>query len=185
MMYQINMLPWRGRRQRRRARLLAAMLAMELALAFGAIGLMATRWREEQLALGQQLAALANQEQRWQSRLQAQRRQFDQRERLLEVTRRRQQVKCDNQYYQRLVQQLAALLPPGLWLKSLRQREGRLQITGCGRDYQDIVEIDKRMSRPPFTLRPHWREIARLDNGVFFFRLQTPWPVRQEKDAPV
>jgi pilus assembly protein HofN len=184
MMYQVNLLPWRRRRWRRRAILLAAMLAVELLLALGAISRLASRCREEQLTLGQHLVNLAKEERLWQSRLQVQRRQLAQRDNMLRVKRRWLRIKADNQHYERLIQQLAALLPPGLWLNSLSQREGRLQIVGCSLNYQDIVEINKRLSHSPFKVKPTWRELARLGNGVFFFRLQMRWPIWQENDAP-
>lgn len=183
-MYQVNLLPWRRRRWRRRAILLAAMLAMELLLALGAISRLASRWREEQLTLGQHLANLEEEEQLWQSRRQVQRRQLAQRKNILKVRRRWLRIKSDNQHYGRLIQQLAAALPPGLWLNSLSQFEGCLQIAGCSLNYQDIIEINKRLSRSPFMAKPDWREITRLGNGVFFFRLQIRWPIWQENNAP-
>jgi len=182
-MYQVNLLPWRQRRRRRRARAVGAVLAAELLLALCSTGGLWLSWRDEQSALMGRLALLQQQQRLAQ-------RQWREHQECLELCGQRQnilnhyrRIRQGNQHYYRFFQRLPALLPPGLWLTSLRLREGRLLADGCSRDYAAIVETSSRLGRYPLLKPAHWREITRLENGLLRFQLQTPWPGEAVKNA--
>lgn len=183
-MYQVNLLPWRQRRWRRRAIRLAAVLAAELLLALGSASMLAWSWREERAALAAQSAALQRQELDVRRQVQQRRRCVERLASLEGVMRAYRQAEAGNRYPSLLINRLALSLPPGLWLTSVQWRDGRLAVDGCSRDYGAILETNRRLGRRLLPVSPHWREIIRLENGMLRFRLQADYPVKAQTDAP-
>jgi pilus assembly protein HofN len=183
-MYQVNLLPWRQQRRRRRAMAAGAVLAAELLLALCITGGLALRWREEQTVLSARQALLLRQQEQARRQRHELQQRMDQCARLQDTLDRCRRNRLVNQRYQRFFQHLPALLPPGLWLTSLRLREGRLLAEGCSRGYAAIAETDSRLRHHPPLETAHWREIARLENGLLRFQLQASWPGEAIKNAP-
>ncbi|WP_213993268.1 PilN domain-containing protein [Sodalis sp. dw_96] len=182
-MCQVNLLPWRQRRRRRRARAVIIVLAAELLLAFCSTGGSWLRWREEQSSLAARLALLQQQQRHALQQRSEHQQRVAQCARLQDTLKHYRRIRQANQQYYRFFQQLPALLPPGLWLTSLRLREGRLLAGGCSRSYAAIVETNSRLGRHPLLKPAHWHEITRLENGLLRFQLQTPWPGRAINNA--
>ncbi len=182
-MYQVNLLPWRQRRRRRRARVLAAVLAAELLLAFALSGWLWLCWREEQPALAARLVRLQQQERQVQQQWRERRQRVELCGRLQGTLNQYRRIRSGNEHYYRFFQQLPALLSPGLWLTSLRLREGELLAEGCSRSYAAIVETNGRLGRHLLLKPAQWGEITRLENGSLRFRLQASWPGEAVKHA--
>ncbi|NDL64476.1 PilN domain-containing protein [Acerihabitans arboris] len=182
-MCQVNLLPWRRQRRRRRARVLMLVLAAELLLASGLMGLQALRWRKEQPGLGVRLAQWQQRETRaHELRLRLTQR-IEWHQRLERTLRLQRQAKAHNQRYQRLFDELPGLLPPGLWLTALRQRDGRLSVSGCSERYDDIGTVNSQLSRHAWSAPGRWREISQREQGRFSFDWQTAWPGGVTDDA--
>ncbi|TKI05010.1 PilN domain-containing protein [Martelella alba] len=182
-MYQVNFLPWRQQRRRRRGIWLAAVLAAELSSSFGAAGLLVWRGRVERHALHRQTAALLQSQLQMQQRLLQRRHCLEQRRSLAGKLRRCQQARDDNHRLGMLFERLGERLPPDLWLTSVRVRAGKLAIGGCGRNYAAINETGRRLDGILSSVPWHWQELARQKNGAVHFRLQADWPARGARDA--
>ncbi|WP_413736731.1 PilN domain-containing protein [Sodalis sp. RH21] len=177
-MYQVNLLAWRRRRSHRRAAIFMLALALELLLAGGVAGLLTARWRNEQAALAARLAQRQRQEQQAaeEQRWFLQRR--EQHQRLARTLRAYRRAAADNRRYSHLLEQLPSLLPPGVWLTRLRQRDGQLLVSGCCERHGDIGSLSRRLSRHPLFTQMRWQEIGQGENGHFLFHFQAAWTPR-------
>ncbi|MEA9390898.1 PilN domain-containing protein [Acerihabitans sp. TG2] len=179
MMYQVNLLPWRQRRARRRSRLFSFTLALEMLLAGLVSGLLAFHWRSEQADLAERLGQWQRQAQWTFDQQQHVQRQIEQHRRMAHRLSFYRQSALNNQYFSRLLDQLPTLLPAGLWLTGLRQQEGTLVISGCCECYGDILSLRRRLGASELFSHVRWQGISRRNNGHFRFTFQTDWPQRR------
>ncbi len=177
-MYQVNLLPWRQRRNRRRAVLLILTLTLVMLLTGAAIGLLAFHWRGERADLTARLGQWQRQAQ-WEARQQLGiQRRTEQYRRLAHSLKIYRQTASDNRRFSRLLDQLPTLLPAGLWLTGLHQQDGNVVISGCCERYGDIVSLRRRLVDSALFTHLHWQEIGQRENGYFSFTFQAGWPRR-------
>lgn len=179
MIYQVNLLPWRQRRDRRRVRLFTFVLTLDMLLAGLAIGLLVYHWRSEQADLAARLGQWQRQA-RWEAdEQQRDQRQTEQHRQMAHSLRIYRQSALSNRCFSRLLDQLPALLPAGLWLTALRQQGGIVEISGCCEGYGDIVSLRTRLGEANLFSHLHWQEIGRRNNGHFSFTFRAEWPQRR------
>jgi len=170
-MYQVNLLPWRAWRQRRRylfwLRLTLAHLGILLLILLGwRVGLyqQQQQWQlawqqqtEQQLALEQQEQQL----QGLQTELAALQQQDQQR-------RRQQQW---NQFYLQLLRVLPELLPPPLWLTRLEANKQHLKLTGKSHESAAVLQLERRLAQQPKFIAVELQQLERGSDGLFYFTL--------------
>jgi pilus assembly protein HofN len=174
-MYQVNLLPWRHQRQRRRGQFWLRMLALQLialllamAAAFSLLHGREAQRQETLGALGAQLAGLT---QRYQQAQQ----QLAQLERHNARTERRERNLQHNRRYLQLLQQLANAAPPPLWLTALEGNlQQGLQLRGLSRHHAAIVQFEQRLAALPLLRQHRLAEVAQSKDGLFAFTL-TAW----------
>ncbi|TCV93660.1 PilN domain-containing protein [Biostraticola tofi] len=168
-MYMVNILPWRKRLKRRRRLLFWGMLAAQISLvaAFGAV--QAYGLRQERSALSRRLADV------------------DRRLHELAAAELRlpipgapadyRAIKDNNRHYLRIAAKLPQLLPPGLWLTGLSQRDGCLRLSGRGTAQDDFSLAHRRLAASPLFTALKWQEIIRQQDGSYLFKLDLYWPL--------
>jgi len=181
-MFQVNLLPWRQRRDRRRAARVILALALEMLLAGAAMGLLAAHWRSERTDLSARLEQWQRQAQ-WEANQQLGVQRCTQRlQRMAHRLGIYRQAALDNRRFSQLLDQLPALLPAGLWLTGLHQQAGAVVISGCGERYGDILSLRKRLVDASVFTDLRWQEIGQRENGYFSFTFSAGWPLRQREN---
>lgn len=172
-MYQVNLLPWRRQRQRRRGRFWLRMLGLQLVLLLLAMAtvfnLLNDREAQRQNALRTLSGQLAGVTQRYQ---QAQ-------QRLAQLERQNAQSALHtrnlqhNRRYLQLMQQLSNAVSPPLWLVALEGslQEG-LQLRGLSRHHAAIVQFEHRLATLPLWRQLRLAEVAQRKDGFFTFTLK-------------
>ncbi|CAI0967936.1 MULTISPECIES: PilN domain-containing protein [Serratia] len=174
-MYQVNLLPWRGQRQRRRGFFWLRMLALQLALVLLTVALVFSLLHGRQAQRQTRLEARADRLAALTQRYQQGQRQLAQLERQSARAEQRARNRQHNRRYLQLLQQLSAAVPPPLWLISLdgNLQEG-LQLRGLSRHHAAIAQFEQRLAALPLLRQHRLAEVAQRQDGLFTFTL-TAW----------
>ncbi len=174
-MYQVNLLPWRLRRQRQRYRfwlrcfyvqLLAALVT--LAFIYGMLSGRQAQQRQILQGLEQQQAELSGQ-------LQQRQQMMAELARLAAEDARRQQNHAHNQRYLALLQQLSRALPEALWLTELEEDAKGISLRGLGGHYAAIATFERRLTALPLLQGCRLAEVTQRQDGVLAFTLTARW----------
>ncbi|MFS7182988.1 fimbrial assembly protein [Serratia proteamaculans] len=139
-MYQVNLLPWRTRAQRRRAtfwlRLLVLQLALVLAVLTGVLGLFNRQQDQQHLALLTLVGQQTELTERFQQRQRAM-------ARLARLTAQAQQHGNNREHNRRYLQlsTLRLLLPAALWLIALETNAQSIPLRGLSRRYEAVTSV--------------------------------------------
>ncbi|EHD19838.1 MULTISPECIES: PilN domain-containing protein [Brenneria] len=185
-MVLVNLLPWRKRRLRRRARNWLMLLLLQLALIALTLGGCYRVWQQQRLMLQHQLSDMSAQ----QRQLTAQYRQTRQTwNRLRDYQAQRDADAAGtrhNQRYLKLLEQMASMMPRRLWLTDVVDRGERLVISGLSESYGDIVDLNRSLGRHPALGRVRVLQASRQqsERSLLRFSLQADWaPVDLWRDG--
>ncbi|BEM55280.1 pilus assembly protein PilN [Serratia marcescens] len=175
-MYQVNFLPWRQRRDRRRAYFWLGMLLLQVTALLLALFLAAGQLRHQQaqrqarlVMLGEELAALT---------LLAREQQQDRAQRELHSARAERQARNaqHNRRYLQLLQQLSSCMPPPLWLTALDSDAANgLRLRGLSRSPAAITQFERRLAGMPALPRLRLAEVVQREDGLYAFHLAAQW----------
>ncbi|TQI77714.1 pilus assembly protein HofN [Serratia fonticola] len=174
-MYQVNLLPWRIRRQRQRynfwlrcfgAQLLAALLI--LAFTYGFLSAQQTQQRRALQGLTQQYAVLNGQIQQRQKMVAELAHQ-------VAVETRRQQNRTHNLRYLALLQQLSLAIPEALWLTVFEENTKGISLRGFSGHYAAIAAFEQRLAALPLLQDSRLVDVTRRKDGVLAFTLTARW----------
>lgn len=175
-MYQVNFLPWRQRRERRRGYFWLGVLLLQLAALLLALFLVAGQLRHQQAqrqarlaTLGEELAALT-------LRVRQQQQEWAQRARQSALAERQARNAQHNRRYLLLLQQLSTAVPPPLWLTALESDAANgLRLRGLSRSPAAISQFERRLVAMPMLQQQRLSEVAQRDDGLFSFHLAAQW----------
>lgn len=174
-MYQVNLLPWRLRRQRQRCifwlRCFAAQLLLVLALLVATyFWLHYQQARQHSLLLGltQQHTELAE-------RIQQTQQIMTEVARLAAKDARYQHNRTQNLRYLSLLQQLSVTLPDTLWLTSFEENAKGISLRGQGGPYAEIVTFERRLAALPVLQGCRLVEVTQRKEGGLTFTLTARW----------
>lgn len=145
--FVVNLLPWRQRRLARRTRFWWLMLSLHavcLLLAIMAGKGAVTRQRMTQESV---LSWLQVEHQQHRSQWQAVQHAMTEVRRHERQQRANAAARAQNLRYVQLLEQLAALVPTGIWLTALTESERVVSISGVSHGYGDIVRLRARLER--------------------------------------
>ena len=173
-MYQVNFLPWRQRRERRRGYFWLGVLLLQVAALLLALFLIAGQLRHQQAQrqarlamLGEELAALTLLV-----------RQQERAQRALHSVRAERQASNaqHNRCYLQLLQQLSSSVPPPLWLTALDSDAANgLRLRGLSRSPAAITQFERRLAGMPALPRLRLAEVAQREDGLYSFHLAARW----------
>ncbi|WP_337048011.1 PilN domain-containing protein [Serratia liquefaciens] len=174
-MYQVNLLPWRTRAQRRRAtfwlRLLVLQLALAAAVLTGVLGLLNRQQDQQHLALLTLVGQQTELTERFQQRQRAM-------ARLASLTAQVEQQginRVHNRRYLQLLQQLSPLLPAALWLIALDTNAQNIRLRGLSRRYEAVTQFEQRLVALPLLQHGRLTEVVQRQDGLFSFTLTAQW----------
>ncbi|CAI1913488.1 PilN domain-containing protein [Serratia marcescens] len=175
-MYQVNFLPWRQRRDRRRAYFWLGVLLLQVMALLLALFLVAGQLRHQQAQrqarqamLGEELAALTSL---------ARQQQQERAQQAMHSARAERQANNaqHNRRYLQLLQQLSSSIPPPLWLTALDCNAANgLRLRGLSRSPAAITQFERRLAGIPALPRLHLAEVAQREDGLYSFHLAAQW----------
>lgn len=171
-MYQVNLLPWRRQRLRRRGVFWLCMFALQLVLLLlvtvAVFSLQHSRQVQRQESLESLTEALTVLTQRYQQAQQALA-QFEQQKARVELQARNLQ---HNQRYRQFLQQLSVAVPPPLWLIALDgSLQGGLQLRGFSRHSAAIAQFEQRLTAMPLLRQHRLEEVVQSKDSLLAFTL--------------
>lgn len=143
--FVVNLLPWRQRRQTRFTRCwwgTLSLLSVCLLLVVMLGNAVVTRQRLAQAAILQTIQTEYQQQRKQLHDVQQARSQW---QRYTQQQRANDAMRAQNLRYVQLLEQLAALMPEGLWLTAWVEKEGIISISGMSYGYGDIVQLRARL----------------------------------------
>ncbi|HGM6746726.1 TPA: PilN domain-containing protein [Serratia marcescens] len=174
-MYQVNFLPWRQRRDRRRGCFWLGVLLLQVTVLLLAGGLVAGQLRHQQ-AQRQERLALLEEELAAVTLLVRQQQERAQRARYSALAERQARNAQHNRRYLQLLQQLSSCLPPPLWLTALDSDAANgLRLRGLSRSPAAISQFERRLAGMPALPRLRLAEVAQRDDGLYAFHLVAQW----------
>lgn len=152
-MIRINLLPIRQLRKRIRARNEVVVFAASLALVLVVLGIVGLGLSHKVSTLKGQISALQQKKTSYQPIL----KQIDQLKRNKEILEKKvdviKKLKQGSQLSVRILDEIAERTPTSrLWLKSLKEAGGQLQLTGVALDNATIAQYMKQLGDSPFFL---------------------------------
>lgn len=174
-MYQVNLLPWRLRRQRQRYRFWLRCFCAQLAFALVALAAIHGALSYQQAQLRQALQRLAQQYAGLNAQFEQRRQGVAALARLTAEYARRQQNQGHNQRYLALLLQLSQALPATLWLTELEQDAQGIRLQGLGEHYRAIAGFEQRLAALPLLQGCRLAEVTQRQDGILAFTLTARW----------
>lgn len=174
-MYQVNLLPWRLRRQRQRYRFwlgcFCAQLLVALVILFFIYGLLGY----QQVQQRQVLQERVQQQSAISAQIQQRQRMMAELANLAKEAARSQQDRAHNRRYLALLQQLSRALPDTLWLTELEENAQGISLHGLGGPYAAITIFEQRLAALPLLQDSRLAEVIQRKDGVLAFTLTARW----------
>lgn len=174
-MYQVNLLPWRLRRQRQRytfwLRCFVAQLLLVLALLVAVYGLL----RYQQARQHALLQSLTQQHSELAGRIQQTQQLMAEVARLAAEDARYQHNRTQNLRYLSLLQQLSLTLPDTLWLTGFEENAKGILLRGQGGPYVAIVTFERQLAALPLLQGCHLVEVTQSKENGLAFTLAARW----------
>lgn len=174
-MYQVNLLPWRLRRQRQRytfwLRCFVAQLLLVLAmLAAAYFWLCDQQARQHSMLQGltQQYTELAG-------RIEQTQQKMAELARLTAENARYQHNRSHNLRYLSLLLQLSVTLPDTLWLTGFEESPKGISLWGQGGAYAEIITFERRLAALPLLQGCRLVEVTQRKEGGLAFTLTARW----------
>ncbi|QTF06836.1 PilN domain-containing protein [Brenneria izadpanahii] len=176
-MLLVNLLPWRKRRLRQRARRWLTLLLLQLTLAALIIAGFYITLRQQRLMSQRELSGISAQQRQLTQQYQQTRRMWD---RLRDYQAQHDAdaaAQRHNQRYLSLLEQLVSMMPRRLWLTDIADRGNHLLISGLSENYTDIVALNRALMAHPDLERAQVLQALREQNDrtLLSFSLQADW----------
>ena len=174
-MYQVNLLPWRLRRQRQRytfwLRCFVAQLLLVLAMLVAAYFLL----HYQQAKQHSMLQGLTQQHTELAGRIQQTQQMMAELARMAATNARYQHNRSQNLRYLALLQQLSVTLPDTLWLTGFEENTKGISLQGQGGAYTEIVTFERRLAALPLLQDCRLVEVTQRKEGGLAFTLTAHW----------
>ncbi|WON76743.1 PilN domain-containing protein [Serratia sp. UGAL515B_01] len=174
-MYQVNLLPWRVRQQRRRYVFWLRLFCTQLFVAtsiltsiFFLLGHQQVQQRKVVQTLTQQYSDLT-------VRLREVQQSMSELARVTAAETQRRQNLAHNRRYLSLLQQLSLALPDTLWLTRFEENAKGILLQGVGAPYAAIITFEQQMALSPLLHHSQLAEVMAREEGGLTFILKARW----------
>lgn len=175
-MYQVNFLPWRQRRDRRRGYFWLCVLLLQVTVLLLAGFLVAGQQRHQQAQRQERLATLDEELAALTLLARQQQQERAQQARHRALAEQQANNAQHNRRYLQLLQHLSSCVPPPLWLTTLDSDAANgLRLHGMSGSPAAISQFERRLAEMPALPRLRLAEVAQREDGLFSFHLAAPW----------
>lgn len=174
-MYQVNLLPWRTRGQRRRCAFWLRMFVLQLVLVLAVLMVVFGLLSQQQVQRYEALLALIDQQTKLTDRYQQLQQTMARLACLTALAQQHDNNREHNRRYLQLLQQLPVLLPDPLWLIALESHAQSITLRGLSRRYEAVLQFEQQLTALPLLQRYRLAEVAQRQDGLFSFTLVAHW----------
>lgn len=174
-MYQVNLLPWRLRRQRQRYIFWLRCFAVQLLLVLALLAAVYFLLRYQQARQHSMLQILTQQHTDLAGRIQQTQKMMAEVARLAAKDARYQHNRAQNLRYLSLLQQLSVTLPDTLWLTGFEENAKGISLRGQGGAYAEIVTFERRLAALPLLQGGRLVEVMPRKEGGLTFTFTARW----------
>lgn len=174
-MYQVNLLPWRIRQQRRRYAFWLRFFCGQLVIALATLFLISNLLSYQQGQQHRVLQQLTQQHLELTERLQQTQQRVAELARQVAIEVRYQRNGAHNRRYLSLLQQLSRALPEGVWLTAFEEDAQGISLRGLGGHYVAITALEQRLAAFPQLQDSRLAEVLRRKEGELVFILTARW----------
>ncbi len=182
-MMQVNLLPWRQRRRQVRwqqtiyaTAAVLLLLVIMLASGGGWLHLRAVTLKARQAVTGAQLQALTHQL--------AQRQALMARHTLLlQQAHEAQQRHTARRRALRLLEEVEAAIPGGVWLTHWQEQPGSVRWQGLSARYDRVIAFTRALEQGRETAAVRLESVRQQPDGLLHFVLQATWKGREQDDS--
>jgi pilus assembly protein HofN len=174
-MYQVNLLPWRLRRQRQRYTFWLRCFVAQLLLVLAMLAVAYFLLHYQQERQHSRLQSLTQQHTELAGRIQQTQQMMVELARLAAKNARYQHNRAQNLRYLSLLQQLSVTLPDALWLTGFEENPRGIFLQGQGGAYAEIVTFERRLAALPLLQGCRLVEVTQRKEGGLAFTLTAHW----------
>uniref|UniRef100_A8GKR2 Fimbrial assembly family protein n=1 Tax=Serratia proteamaculans (strain 568) TaxID=399741 RepID=A8GKR2_SERP5 len=174
-MYQVNLLPWRMRGQRRRYAFWLRVFILQLVLVLAALMVVFGLLSQQQVQRHEALLMLSGQQTELTERYQQLQQAVARLARLTALAQQHDNNRVHNRRYLQLLQQLSTLLPAPVWLIALESHSQNITLRGLGRRYEAVLQFEQQLTALPLLQNYRLAEVVQRQDGLFSFTLMAQW----------
>ncbi|CAM3895790.1 PilN domain-containing protein [Serratia silvae] len=174
-MYQVNLLPWRLRRQRQRYTFWLRCFVVQLLLVLAMLAAVYFLLNYQQARQHSMLQGLTQQDTEMAGRIQQTQKMMAELARLAAENARYQHNRALNLRYLSLLQQLSVTLPDTLWLTGFEGDPKGISLRGRGGGYAEIVTFERRLAALPLLQGCRLVEVTQRKEGGLAFTFTARW----------
>jgi pilus assembly protein HofN len=174
-MYQVNLLPWRLRRQRQRYTFWLRCFIAQLLLVLAMLAAIYFLLHYQQAKQQSMLQGLTQQHTELAGRIQQTQQMMAKLARMAAENARYQHNRSQNLRYLALLQQLSVTLPDTLWLTGFEENTKGISLQGQGGAYAEIVTFERRLAALPLLQGCRLVEVTQRKEGGLTFTLTARW----------
>lgn len=174
-MYQVNLLPWRLRRQRQRYTFWLRCFIAQSLLVLVMFVTVCFWLRYQQAQQHAVLQGLTQQHTDLAGRIQQTQQKMAELARLAAEDARYQHNRTQNWRYLSLLQQLSLTLPASLWLTEVEENAKGISLRGRGGAYAEVVLFEQRLAALPLLQGCRLVEVTQSKAGGLAFTLTARW----------
>lgn len=174
-MYQVNLLPWRMRGQRRRYAFWLRIFILQLVLVLAALMVVFGLLSQQQAQRHEALLMLSGQQTELTERYQQLQQAVARLARLTALAQQHDNNRVHNRRYLQLLQQLSTLLPAPVWLIAMESHSQNITLRGLGRRYEAVLQFEQQLTALPLLQNYRLAEVVQRQDGLFSFTLMAQW----------
>ncbi|WP_017894286.1 PilN domain-containing protein [Serratia sp. S4] len=174
-MYQVNLLPWRMRGQRRRYAFWLRAFILQLVLVLAALMVVFGLLSQQQAQRHEALLMLSGQQTELTGRYQQLQQAVARLARLTALAQQHDNNRVHNRRYLQLLQQLSTLLPAPVWLIAMESHSQNITLRGLGRRYEAVLQFEQQLTALPLLQNYRLAEVVQRQDGLFSFTLMAQW----------
>ncbi|CBJ88154.1 conserved hypothetical protein; putative exported protein [Xenorhabdus nematophila ATCC 19061] len=174
-MYQVNFLPWRQKRLKRRCQKWGLMLCLQIALWSAVLALISTQQTRQIAQHRDKLTEIKHQLALFQHTIRETDQAVQQHEQLTQLLRKKQVFMEQNQRYLQLFRQLPHLLPQKSWLTAFSDANGQLIFTAHSQDYAEISDLLDNLTEDQALINVQLKKMTTGDDQIKVFTIDADW----------
>ncbi|CDG15785.1 PilN domain-containing protein [Xenorhabdus doucetiae] len=175
MMYQVNFLPWRQKKLKRRSRIWGALLCLQLILWATVLVFISTLQTNQIRQYRGQLTEITHQSAQLQQAIRTADQAVQQHHQLSQQLRKKRIFMEQNQRYLQLFRQLPHLLPENSWLTAFSDDSGQLIFTARSQDYTDISDLLDSLTDDTSLINVQLKKMITTEDHFKVFTIDANW----------
>ncbi|MBI6547807.1 PilN domain-containing protein [Xenorhabdus lircayensis] len=175
MMYQVNFLPWRQKRLKRKCQKWALLLCLQTTLWAAVLVFISTQQTSKIEQYRGQLTQVGRQFAQLQQSIRETDQAVQQQHQLTQQLRKKRIFMEQNQRYLQLFRQLPHLLPEKSWLTAFSDDSGQLVFTAHSQNYADVSDLLDNLTDDTSLINVQLKKMTTTEDYLKVFTIDADW----------